>query len=580
MAMFFLDPKVEFWVDKLHYDATLWADLERGSDKETETTLAFLELLCVLTAQDPALCEYIAEQGSPWLGAILSRIGSDDDCITQQSMRLATNVVVSAKQPAVDNRFPSELPFESFVSLFRTGLTHQTTALQTACRAFDRGSLQLRAILGQSPEWPTKPGNPKDDDLTPEELESLPAFKDSIMVDYDRTLFMPPPTPFEIPEEDGSYTDRIETVALMPDSPLRARRRPQTGPHDEEEQEQDQQPKSPRRLRNVVSEAAEAARDIWTISTDYVSCQRAYNLALTALEFVAEICEGRLELQSVLLDSYPGLFLHFSAFLCRLDDTDRASGRALKQYFPGRLNVCGFHPTLAHAAATAIRTLVRRYPQVRSLVCQSGCVEAIMKSLTESIGIGDDRLAQNIILTFEQLVLRSEEVWLYVQRIGGLDGLLRLLDVGNSAMRQLACAAIGNDAKVSGTEGSFFRENCVRKGIMKLLQKCMSAPEAAVHMSTLALLRYMLSSELARVEAMDQNFLISLTGLLSGKISVSCLPHVEFSCCWAQRVKYTCATRWSPSPRLTHTQAKKGELPVVKAPLKFPQGSSLQGYWL
>ena len=517
------------WEDQLHYAQDMWLDIKRCSSM---IQVNFGALLAVLTGSVRSLSEHIAEQNKPWADAFLLCLEDGDFDVSRNIFRCSLNIVTNAQRVnftlddgSPDPRFAKEVPFDSHVNLFRAALARRGQALSAAFTVLDSASQLLQEGIGVSQEWVNDPNAAErpteeaqilaeqkarddaiaiaaastytDDDgnlINPKPLPTRKQLQERIPKKLKDTIkLLPPPTPFHVPEDDDGPSPMKEKEHKLRE---RSNKKAVTGGI-----------VTPPQERKPFSLTA------WQCQRLFEQCVRGVDVALIALEFVTEWCEGRLELQRVVTDRSPGAFIQTPSLLARLRLSDQ--GKFLGNFFGNRYFVIsGFHPGLAACVVRMVRAMVRRYMDGRRLVCASGVVEAMMDCLTQSINRGDEYLISQIVLTVEQMIIRNQETWQYVKATGGTGGLLRLMKKGNASLKILACAAIGSDVQRPGLDGQFFLQDVVHKGVVDILRELILSTNHDVQNSALSLSLLVLTSTIARTQALERPFLCAIAQAL------------------------------------------------------------------
>jgi hypothetical protein len=110
----------------------------------------------------------------------------------------------------------------------------------------------------------------------------------------------------------------------------------------------------------------------------YLRVQSALDDIMISLECLFEICDNRLEFQSILTDTAHEIFLLIPLFVggLKIDEMNIFYGQ-----FSSRPIMRRYHNGLAGVAAKALKALVARHPEGRKLACSSGCVESLIGGL-------------------------------------------------------------------------------------------------------------------------------------------------------------------------------------------------------
>ena len=250
----------------------------------------------------------------------------------------------------------------------------------------------------------------------------------------------------------GSGSGDVFTSAILTE--------PSTAVSTEEEREHEQSPRS---------ESQDNDKDMDTSTVDDVSTLGlhvinewelilkedqslgAKSFALYTLECIIELVESRLELQDRIYHKSPGVFkCLYNLLTPKLrEDFDLTASSLVKGEVDSRpddgtqtLSAVHAHMGLIGATAEAIRIVVRRHPQIRELVRESGCVEGLMDALDMSYSIDDKCMGIFVVTAVEQLIVRNIAAWNFVKRAAGMKGLLQLCHMGNNAVRILATTEI------------------------------------------------------------------------------------------------------------------------------------------
>ena len=95
--------------------------------------------------------------------------------------------------------------------------------------------------------------------------------------------------------------------------------------------------------------------------------------------------------------------------------------------------------------------LCTRNDACQELVLTSGCVEGMMTALSlcsssDQMDRVTERLSESVIAAIQELVLRSQSAWKYVQDCSGIEGLLQLCALGNTTIKNLCCTTLMDKA--------------------------------------------------------------------------------------------------------------------------------------
>jgi len=501
------------WNDALYQDAVCISDMQRSASR---LRCCFAELMSLLTMENVPLCLHIAMTNKAWADSLLSAMRADDIRLYKSIFKISLNILNSAKVTKFfnkdgrpDPRFPRDCPFDSPINLFRSSLALDGPGFEAAVHAVEVCSFEWQTILGTSKEWvnDANSGKKKPSLPLPQDESSSrnnPLSRRSLMKATPTTLsgtfgMLPPRTPYQM-----DLDVEVDTAISMSTTN-----------------------KLPRinishSLAGVKVKPAKPLPKIkadyqssWVCATAFHTCRDAIDTTMMALEFMASYCEGRLEMQKVLSERSPGAFIQLPAFLVRLPQS--AKGLYLAKNFEDDAMMSAFHAGAAGCVTRFIRSIVRRFAEGRVLVCQSGCVEAMMDSIYQAIQLDDEELCEQITLTIEQMIIRNAETWKYIQATCGTEGLLRLMDRGNASLRILSCSAIAHDIQKSGLDGKFFLADIVSKGVVKILGKLIVNEVADVQISAMMLTRIAMVSRKFREQVLEPWFLINLAYTLRNR---------------------------------------------------------------
>ena len=179
---------------------------------------------------------------------------------------------------------------------------------------------------------------------------------------------------------------------------------------------------------------------------------------LFTLELFFEMCVGRPEVQ----------------------DAIHQFCKDLVKYLPSHLKAD--HIGTAELCCRFITVLCTRNDACQELVLTSGCVEGMMAalSLCSSSGNMDRkfaiRLSGRIVEAIQQLVLRSQLAWKYVQDCSGIEGLLQLCELGNTTIKNLCCTTLMEQS--ADWDLPDFGNDVTRKGGIAVFAPLLDAKEA------------------------------------------------------------------------------------------------------
>ena len=169
------------------------------------------------------------------------------------------------------------------------------------------------------------------------------------------------------------------------------------------------------------------------------SCrERLQDVVLFTLELFCEVATRRPEVQTHLSlfcsDVFPCLPSHLKA--------PPEGGRFA-------------HLGAAESAARFIAGACWRHEGCQTLVLQSGCVDGLMSALaacTDEALTTRRELSRCIVEAIELLVVRNESAWKFVQECSGIRGLLQLIRLGGTKIKNLACSTL-QGASSDDTQG-------------------------------------------------------------------------------------------------------------------------------
>lgn len=258
--------------------------------------------------------------------------------------------------------------------------------------------------------------------------------------------------------------------------------------------------------RQIMEEDVMASSNYtWFHIESYISCKNAIDSLLYSFECLTEVCDGRMEFIEMICSYHPGLFLLLPGCFSKL---------------PGYDNMCteipldeimnGYHLKLVKVSVSALRTLLKRSSESRKLAINSGCVEALMESITASLEVKDDELRTCIVKAVELLVLRDPAAWDYLKKISGIDGLLTLIRGGNVALQISSCSSLAE----AGAFNVPYIDTMLDKGVTDTVLHILRGNSPEAKLSALILVRVVVFTRRGRLEMLQPERMSLLGNLL------------------------------------------------------------------
>ncbi len=256
-----------------------------------------------------------------------------------------------------------------------------------------------------------------------------------------------------------------------------------------------------------------------------------------ASEFLTQVCNKRLELQSVVAQNCAPLFFTLPS-LAAPPSLPLSSGL--------------FHVGLAVRISDLIGVLAYRHEECISLILESGCIEALFRGLEEccetiipsraptrqrtasSTGTAGGLLpppsgsypahvkkkwSLSITNTLQIIVSRDVRAWEYCQQCSGIGGVFKIIQLGNDTIKKL-CVSTLLDHSVNADTGKNYIANFVETGGLVLATRLLREPLADIVVGTLRVLKVVIvesydfrTEVLTRTAPQGQAFLLTLTDL-------------------------------------------------------------------
>jgi hypothetical protein len=265
--------------------------------------------------------------------------------------------------------------------------------------------------------------------------------------------------------------------------------------------------RAPIRRQSIEENMLASSNYTWFHIESYISCKNAIDSLLFSFECLTEVCDGRMEFIEMICSYHPGVFILLPGCFSKLPGYDR-----MCKEIPLDEIMTGYHLELVKVSVSLLRTLLKRSSESRKLAISSGCVEALMESITASLEVKDDELRMCIVKAVELLVLRDPAAWEYLKKISGIDGLLTLIRGGNVALQISSCSSLAE-------EGAFnvpYIDSMLDKGVSDTVMHILRGNSPEAKLSALIVVRVFVFTRRGRLE-MLQPERMSLLGKLLQK---------------------------------------------------------------
>jgi hypothetical protein len=282
----------------------------------------------------------------------------------------------------------------------------------------------------------------------------------------------------------------------------------------------------------------------WDEYTEYCLHTHLRDSVLFVIDFLHNLCVGRLELQTKIQHKCSTLFDGLMPLMAKnmffSDSTTLVSSRL----FPSD-SYSHFHVGTARRIAMLLSVLTNRHEGCTDLVQTSGCMAALMSGLNDCMDDTQplDKFVQKewsecITRTIENIVARNLDAWTYCQSVSGINGLFSLVFLGNNTIKKLVVTTMLDF--VTGEKGAMaYVDELVVHNAVNNLRIIIDVPDDddLVNLTLTLIKLVVISSKAFRVQAFDpeqKTFFESLTMRLT-------TPHQEIQANVCDIFNYFCA---------------------------------------
>jgi len=285
---------------------------------------------------------------------------------------------------------------------------------------------------------------------------------------------------------------------------------------------------------NRPATAAEAralgAATDWDKFIQYFFFVKMRDIAFFAVEFLHQLCLGRLELQTKIQATCATLFeelprmISLSGYL-----GGRASllSTSSNQLLP-RDRYFHFHVGLSRDVCVLITALCFRHEGCAGLVQGKGCMVGLCAAMNDCANglkhLGKDTQkvwSECITSTIESIVSRNIDAWTYCQHVSGVDGLFTLTALGNNTIKKLCMSTMLDHATEEESGQTYIDEVVSKNGIDTFHRLLHIRGDEDLVLVTLRLIKIVvISSRRFRTQAFSpaqQDFFGILTKMLAKK---------------------------------------------------------------
>jgi hypothetical protein len=226
-----------------------------------------------------------------------------------------------------------------------------------------------------------------------------------------------------------------------------------------------------------------------------IQCQ---NMAMFCMDFLNSIAFKRIDILDIIAKQSPWVFEQLPRFICMKEMFANVSHR----YNPLALNnrsetsevvdhnqfLLYFKVGMAMLASRLVGHLCMRHQTCLTLAMDYKCVDALCHAMEDCLSEKhvSRRLSQvwcdQICATFQILVARSVEAWIYAQGCFGLDGLFSLCHRGNETIKKLCVnTMLDKSCNMEPAESKRYVRDFISKGGFQVLSYLLSrSPEVVV----------------------------------------------------------------------------------------------------
>lgn len=459
---------------KISYDPQFQKHLLKNS---RNIQICFIELFSILTTYDRGLCRFFTSYGynlAHSLSSCLSECNSSpktlDNLLAISIYRLSSNLVAVCR----DND-EGAISFESNANQFRLAFAHEGKGLFYSCNFLIQSIKTLIYYLGDNPIIKLiLPGEEGDSSVTNEITTTT--------------------TSNLTPSKSISLSRNISPLKPLQSPSLRS---------------------------NILAPIESFTSNYCWKQNDYkIYCRIARNVIISVICYLIQMCEGRMEIQKAIALDSPDIFLYFPTLLIPHNINNSISSE-----FNLCTNIPNYHSGIAALTSKIIRFLAHRSEDCQKLINTSGCVEGLMISLLQSSPDknlkGCVNLSKEVVFAIEKLIVfnNDKSCWKKVQKVGGIAGLLQLCTLGNSAVRIVCCATMATKCTNSKKkmESINYRDNIIALGGVNIIFSLMKEDDPKVQMNALGLMKVLMSSQAARVDALTSTNISAIGVLIISK---------------------------------------------------------------